>query len=109
MNLIAAAIASTATSELVRHLIRKWTTGPSSADDRTNTKIGEEYMPHWEEIMGDDDDFGEIGAELDLVAAAMAPRHRTQRSRMPHPDRRSWTWPQPWQVRIGSRGTNMMA
>jgi hypothetical protein len=25
-------------------------------------------MPSWEEIMGDDDDFGEIGAELDLVA-----------------------------------------
>lgn len=25
-------------------------------------------MPHWEQIMGDDDDFGEIGAELDLVA-----------------------------------------
>jgi hypothetical protein len=25
-------------------------------------------MAKWEEIMGDDDDFGEIGAELDLVA-----------------------------------------
>ena len=25
-------------------------------------------MAKWEEIMGDDDDYGEIGAELDLVA-----------------------------------------
>src|SRR5690349_296116 len=24
-------------------------------------------MPSWEEIMGDDDDFGEIGAELELI------------------------------------------
>jgi len=72
MNLIAAAIASTATSELVRHLLRKWTAGPASAENSSNTKIGEEYMPHWEEIMGDDDDFGEIGAELDLVAGTGA-------------------------------------
>jgi hypothetical protein len=28
----------------------------------------EKAMAKWEEIMGDDDDFGEIGAELDLVA-----------------------------------------
>ena len=70
MNLVAAAIASTATSELLRHLLRKWTDGPPSADNRSNTKIGEEYMPHWEEIMGDDDDFGEIGAELDIVGAS---------------------------------------
>src|SRR5258708_7564772 len=70
MHPIAVAIASTVTSELLRHLLRRGAAGPPSADHRSNTKIGEEYMPHWEEIMGDDDDFGEIGAELDLVAGS---------------------------------------
>src|SRR5437763_1684949 len=70
MNPIAAAIASTLTSELLRHLLRTGTAGPPSAVSNPNTKIGEEYMPHWEEIMGDDDDFGEIGADLDVIAGS---------------------------------------
>jgi hypothetical protein len=70
MNPIAAAIASTLTSELVRHVLRSGTAGPPSVASNPNTKIGEEYMPHWEEIMGDDDDFGEIGAELDVIGGS---------------------------------------